>query len=135
MKIKLLIAGMLFTVTSYSQIQPATYESLGDTIQLFGTWKFTRLHINEDKTFRIEYRTGLSCFLWVDIYGNWTTDGNKLILEDNALDFNSDKNRTVKRKTIYLISSSDLIFQEQKTDRFALLSGNQYFGNYRKAEQ
>jgi hypothetical protein len=132
MKIGLLILGLFFSTITYSQIQPGTYELQSDTIRLLGSWSYTRLHLNDNNTFKIEYRTSLSCFLWSDLYGNWTIDKDKLILEDNAVDFNSDKNETVKRKTIYLISNSDLILHEQKTDKFALLPSSRHFGNYRK---
>ncbi len=132
MKIGFLILGLLLATRTYSQIQSGTYELQGDTVKLFDSWRYTRLHINNDNTFRIEYRTGMSCFLWADVFGRWTTDGNKLILEDNAVDPNSDMSEPVKRKTTYLISDSDLILHEQKTDKFALLPSSRHFGNYRK---
>src|SRR4051812_22495652 len=128
MKFKLLIFGILISVTSYSQIQTGTYELLSDTTKVLGSWRYTWLHLNGDKTFRIEHRTSTSCFLWTDIYGSWMMNGNKLVLVDNV----SNDKETIKRTTTYLIDNWDLILQEQTTSKLSLLPGNGHFGTFRK---
>ena len=99
---------------------------------MFDTWQSTNLHIDSNNTFRIEFRTAQSCFLWHNIFGRWTTEGDKLILKDLVTGSNSETRETANRKTTYLIIGSDLIFSGQKTDNFLFVPKDKHFGNYRK---
>ena len=130
----LIIILTLVTTTTLGQVKPGTYKLSSDTIEVFGSKAFSKLILNQDKTFKYEYRTSLSCFVWYDSEGKWDTEGNYVILTDSVRSEHPDNElmeEMVLRTTTYFLNEDNLIFTKQKTSNDKLIPRRHFGGNFR----
>jgi hypothetical protein len=130
----LIIILTVVTNTALGQVKFGTYRLSSDTIEIFGSKAFSKLILNQDKTFKYEYRTSLSCFVWFDSQGTWYTDGKYVILTDSVRSDHPDhdmNDEIVLRTTTYFVNEDNLIFTKQRTSNDNLIPRRHLIGNFR----
>ena len=95
--------------SSFGQIKSGKYSEVSDTLFIGKAWilSYSKIAINDDKTFAYNHRTSEGCLLWYDIKGTWMIKSNKLYLTDSALS-QSNKYDTITliRTTVFKIQNN-----------------------------
>lgn len=108
---RLTFISLLISFSSFGQIKPGTYSEITDTLFIGKVWilSYSKITINNDKTFTYNHRTSEGCLLWYDIKGTWLTRSNKIYLTDSALSNSKTYDTiTLLRTTVFAIQNNGI---------------------------
>lgn len=138
MKARLVILALFLSISAFGQLKFGVYKLSSDTVEALGFKLFSRLTLNEDSTFKYEYRTTFSAQLWSDHYGRWNVEGVNLTLIDSIRSYHSVDETiltNIKRTTTYLINYSHLIFLRQEFSNNDLIPIRELRGDFEFIEE